>query len=251
MTRSGFFLLVCVCFAPMLHAQSAFQCSSGKEDMLNYFVMRYPDRVDSSLASTNANPIYTSISPEIGAGYAKEGYFVWTKGADGYPWDVKPFDKNYVYDRSTELKWLDPTTFKRFNTDMRISQRCISTKGGGETIKISRSQSRYSFYADCSSYQTADLGYVTNVISKPVNVDTGGNLGVVKTRTMTYTYACDSRYSHCGYKEVFSLGLNVGLYDWKYYVYEKSKWVLVQDSIINIFNLGQSVPMFSCPNTYQ
>jgi hypothetical protein len=74
---------------------------------------------------------------------------------------------------------------------------------------------------------------------------------VVKTRTLTYTYACNSRYSQCSYKEVFSLGWNVGLYDWKYYVAQNGQWVLAQDSIINNFTLGQSVPMFSCPNTYQ
>jgi hypothetical protein len=51
--------------------------------------------------------------------------------------------------------------------------------------------------------------------------------------------------------EVFSLGYNVGLYDWKYYTAQNGQWVLVQDSVINNFNLGQSVPMFSCPNTYQ
>ena len=234
----------------ILQAQT-YQCSRNNEDMLSYFVMAYPNRTDSSMASVNANPIYSSITPELGADFAKQGYFVWTKGPMGYPWDVKTFDKNYIYDRSTELAWLDPTSFKRFTSDLRLSPRCISTKGGSETIRISQKQTGYSFYVNCAPYQTADLGYVTNSISKPVNVDTGGNLGVIKTRTLTYTYACNSKYSQCGYQEVFSLGWNVGLYDWKYYVAQKGKWVLVQDSVINHFTLGQSVPMFSCPNTYQ
>lgn len=219
--------------------------------MLNYFVMAYPDRIDHSMASTNANPLYSSITPEIGAGYAKEGYFVWTKGADGYPWDVKTFDSNRIYDRSTELIWMDPTTFKRFNQDLPLSPRCISAKGGSETNKIKPSRSSYSFYANCEVYRTANLSYVTTVISKPVMVDTGGSLGKVKTRTLTYSYACNSNYSQCSYKEVFSLGLNIGLYDWKYYTGQNGRWTLVQDSIINEFTLGQSVPMFSCPNTYQ
>ena len=146
---------------------------------------------------------------------------------------------------------MDPTTFKRFNKDLPLSPRCISPKGGSETIRTKQRDSAYSFYSDCTAYQTADLSYVTTQVSKPVMVDTGGNLGQVKTRTLTYSYSCNSSYSNCLYKEVYSLGYNVGLYDWKYYVSQNKRWQLVQDSIINNFTLGQSVPMFTCPNTYQ
>ena len=110
-----------------------------------------------------------------------------------------------------------------------------------------RPDAAYTFYSDCTAYQTADLSYVTTQISKPIMVDTGGNLSQVKTRTLTYTYSCNSSYSNCLYKEVYSLGYNVGLYDWKYYVAQNKKWQLVQESIINNFSLGQSVPMFTCP----
>ena len=184
-------------------------------------------------------------------GYAQQGYFVWTKGASGYPWDVKTFDKNRIYDRATELVWMDPTTFKRFNKDLPLSPRCISPNGGSATIRTKQQDSAYSFYSDCTVYRSADLSYVTTQVSKPVMVDTGGNLGQVKTRTLTYSYSCNSSYSNCLYKEVYSLGYNVGLYDWKYYVSQNRKWQLVQDSIHNDFSLGQSVPMLACPNMYQ
>lgn len=250
MKKALFFLLLGVCLGGRLQAQT-FQCSGNTEDMMNYFLMDYPDRIDNSMGSLNANPIYSSIDPEMGADYAKQGYFVWTKSSLGYPWDVKTFDKDYIYDRSTELLWMDPTSFKRFTKDLPLSPRCISTKSGSDTIKIKQKDSSYRFYSDCAAYQTADLGYVTNTISKPATVDSGGDLGQIKTRTLTYLYGCNSQYSQCSYKEVYSLGYNVGLYDWKYYVAKKNKWVLTQDSVINNWTLGQSVPMFSCPNTYQ
>ena len=47
--------------------------------MLNYFLMGYPDRVDNFMASSNPNPIYSSVTPELGSGYAQQGSFVWTK----------------------------------------------------------------------------------------------------------------------------------------------------------------------------
>jgi len=244
-------MLLGVCLSGSLHAQTTFKCSGSNEDMMTYFLMGYPDRIDNYMASPNVNPIYSSITPDIGPGYPQQGYFVWTKGASGYPWDVKTFDKNRIYDRSTELVWMDPTTFKRFNKDLPLSPRCISPNGGSATIRTKQQDSAYSFYSDCTVYQTADLSYVTTQVSKPVMADTGGNLGQVKTRTLTYSYSCNASYSNCLYKEVYSLGYNVGLYDWKYYVSQNKKWQLVQDSIINNFTLGQSVPMFTCPNTYQ
>jgi len=49
---------------------------------------------------------------------------------------VKTFDSNYIYDRSTELNWNDPTSFKRFNRDLLMSQRCLRTDQVGVTLKI-------------------------------------------------------------------------------------------------------------------
>src|SRR5438034_8280268 len=57
--------------------------------MLNYFVMNYPDRADYHMGPGNANPIYSAIFPDNGLSFATTGYFVWTKGANGYPWDVR------------------------------------------------------------------------------------------------------------------------------------------------------------------
>ena len=108
-------MLLGVCLSGSLHAQTTFKCSGSNEDMMTYFLMGYPDRIDNYMASPNVNPIYSSITPDIGPGYTQQGYFVWTKGASGYPWDVKTFDRNRIYDRATELVWMDPTTI---NTTM-------------------------------------------------------------------------------------------------------------------------------------
>jgi len=118
-------------------AQQSFQCPKGT-DMLNYFVMAYPNRSDHYVAPGNANPIYTSIDPEIQSGYAPQGTFLWIKSVSGYPWDVNTFDQNYVYHRATELKWTDPTTFKRQAQDMPLTPRCVSTRGGRRRLSFPR-----------------------------------------------------------------------------------------------------------------
>jgi len=244
-------LALCFAISSASQAQQSFQCPKGTEDMLKYFVMAYPDRADHYMGPGNANPIYTTIDPELQSGYAAQGTFYWIKSASGYPWDVNTFDQNYVYHRATELKWLDPSTFKRQAQDMPLTPRCVSTRGGTPPIKLPPSRSTYSFYSNCQSYQTADLSYVVNTISKAAWVNTGGNLGTVKTRLLSYTYACNSSYSGCQYMEVFSLGQNVGLYDWKYYTAQNGNWVQKQESVINNFSVGHSTPYFACPNTYQ
>ena len=50
-----------------LQAQQLNRCPRGTEDMLNYFVMGYPNRVDHFMGPGNANPIYTAIDPELGS----------------------------------------------------------------------------------------------------------------------------------------------------------------------------------------
>lgn len=218
---------------------------------MNYFTMGDPARLNYFMAPGNANPIYTSIFPDLGANFAATGYFVWTKSSIGYPWDIKYFDQNFVYDRTTELSWTDPTTFRRFDSDLPMSQRCVRIGKAGATIKIASTSSNYSSYANCQRSTTQNLGYIVNSISAPVSVNTNGNLGTVSTRYFTYKYSCDSNYGNCAYKEVFSLGYQVGLYDWKYYTSQAGKFVLAQESIINQLTSGAATPYLPCSTSYQ
>jgi hypothetical protein len=226
-------------------------CPSGTEDMLNYFVMAYPDRLSNNMGPGNANPVYTNIEPELGDKFATNGHFLWTKSSVGYPWDIKTFDQNYIYDRTTELSWTDPTTFKRFKTDLPMSRRCAPVAKSGGTINVSSAKTNFTSYANCQPTKTQNLGYVANTISAPTYVNTGGNLGTVLSRDFTYRYSCDSHYANCTYQEVFSLGHRIGLYDWKYYKSVKGSFHLVQESKINRFDSGSATPYLPCASSYE
>jgi len=244
-----FALLLCTC-VPAL--SQSFACPRRTEDMLNYFVMSYPSRVDQHMAPGNANPVYSSIVPDYANNsYTTNGYFIWTKSPSGYPWDVKTFDANYIYDRSTELNWNDPTSFKRFNYDLAMSQRCVRTDQPGMTLKIPASNTQYQSYAQCAPTQTQPLGNVVNSISAPSVVNVG-NVGPIKTRYFTYRYSCNQYYANCQFMEIYSLGLGIGLYDWKYYVANTTgTFVLQQESVINNRQGGQTTPALPCTNSYQ
>jgi hypothetical protein len=236
----------------ILPAQSqTFSCPKGSEDMLSYFVMAYPDRLTSFMGPGNANPIYTAVIPEDGDAYAESGYFVWMKSSSGHPWDVKIFDGNYVYDRTTELHWNDATTFKRFATDMKISPRCIPLNKAGKAIPVPVSGTDYKSYKNCKSFKLQNLDYALNTVSAPVLVKNVGNVGTVSTRKFDYQYGCDSNYSNCSDMEVFSLGLGIGLYDWKHYRNQSGKWKLARQSLIDEFKEGEATPYLPCANSYQ
>jgi len=182
--------------------------------------------------------------------YAANGYFVWTKSLSGYPWDIKTYDAKFVYDRSTELGWTDPTSFKRFSIDLPMSRRCVPVAYPGATLKIPASNTFYQSYAQCAPYLTQPLGYVVNSVSASTWVNVG-NVGPTRTRYFTYKYSCDSNYANCQYKEVYALGLGIGLFDWKYYVNKQGSFVLQQESIINQEQGGQTTPSMPCASSYE
>jgi hypothetical protein len=219
--------------------------------MMKYFTMGYPNRISNYMGPGNANPIYTTMVPDLGEHFAASGYFLWTKSSLGYPWDIKMFDTKYIYDRTTELSWTDPTTFKRFNTDLPLSKRCVPVQRSGGTIRISSAATNYTSYANCLPTQTQNLGSVVNTISAPTSANTGGNLGSVKTRYLTYRYSCDSNYENCSFQEIFSLGYEVGIYDWRYYQNQGGIFKLMQETQMNQFDSGSATPYLPCPNSYE
>jgi hypothetical protein len=229
---------------------NAMSCPSGTEDMMNYFSMGSPNQKTKFMGPGNANPIYTTVVPDYGASYAKSGYLVWTKSSARYPWDVKTFDQNYIYDRTTELSWTDATSFKRFSYDLPMSPRCVAVGQPAPAIKVPPAKTNFSFYESCAVTNTQNLGYVINEISAPAMVNTEGNLGTIQSREFNYQYSCNSNYGNCKYKEVFTLGYHIGLYDWKYYLNENGSWVLQQESKINNLDSGSLTPYLPCSNSY-
>jgi len=77
-----------------------FACPAGQVDVMNYFAMDQQRR-PLQFMSGSPNPIYTEVYPN--QDFATSGYWFWLKSPTAHGFDVKAFDHNYVYMRSTEL----------------------------------------------------------------------------------------------------------------------------------------------------
>src|SRR5262249_37700708 len=124
---------------PVANAQT-FSCPSGQADIMRYFAMGFGLR-GNHFMSGSPNPIYTEVFPN--RDFASQGYWFWLKSPKAHGFDVKSFDQNYIYMRSTEWQWTDNTTFKRFENDLPIAARCVREGEPGPQIKVRNTAYRY------------------------------------------------------------------------------------------------------------
>jgi hypothetical protein len=188
-------------------------------------------------------PIYTEVFPN--EDFAASGYWFWLKSPSAHGFDVKAFDQNYVYIRSTELVWTDNTTFKRFVSDLPIAARCAPSNAAGPEIQAPNTSFQY--FASCSPYQSSQLGTSVNDLDAPVLMETGGNIGQVLTRVLHYRYNCDNNFQNCVNEEQFFLAQDYGQWQWKHY----QNGILVNSTLINNIEPGIASGTLPCTSSYQ
>lgn len=216
---------------PCAHASSP--CKSGVQyDMLQWTSM---DRMlwSSYHFAGNANPLYSTT---------QAGNLFLIKGAKGFPWDIDPYDNNYIYLWITEYDWNDPTTYKGFVKPMPWMPRCIDIPGhgGGKLSSIFVSDSDYNIYlSGCARQPTQNLGHVVNELWGPYQKTLGGGLPAnANTLELSYRYACDSTYNNCTYKETFDFQKGLGLVQWTYYTLQNGSYVQQNQSLFNTLTVG-------------
>ena len=209
---------------------------------MQYFVMSKENR-ESQFMNGQQNPIYTQVFPD--KDFAASGYWFWLKSASAHGFDVKVFDQNYVYIRSTELVWDDNTTFKRSENDLPIAARCVAPNAPGPEIQVA--DTSFQYFSSCSPYKSSNLGTALNDLDAPLLMDTGGNIGQVLTRVLHYRYNCDSTFENCGDEEQFFLAAGYGLWQWKHY----HDGALVNSTLINNIVPGTASGTLPCSQSYQ
>jgi len=151
--------------------------------MLDWMTMDSGLRGWNHLAGS-ANPLYTAIS---------SNKFYWTKGVNGFPWDIQLYDSHYIYLWITEFAWSDPHTYKKFsyNTNMPLAPRCARGGYPGSTITVP--DTTYDIYTSCQHHTTHNLKKAVNQVYGPYSMSFGGNLpNNLPTLVVSYRYSCDN-----------------------------------------------------------
>lgn len=219
-----------------------FSCPTGQEDVMKYFVMNKASRA-SHFVSGEPNPIYTQVFPN--QDFPEAGYWFWLKSPKAHGFDVKAFDSNRVYMRSTELEWKDNRTFKRFVHDLPIAGRCIAEDKAGPEIKVK--DTTFQYFSDCQPYKSSSVGTAVNDLDAPQDMDAGGNIGLVPTRVLHYHYDCDKHFDHCKDEEQFYLAKGYGLWQWKHF----KRGELVKTSLMNHVENGKPRQTLTCEESYR
>jgi len=228
-------------FPPTLSAQE-FSCPSGRGDIMKYFVMDREKR-SNHFVDGKPNPIYTQVFPNID--FAGQGYWFWLKSPKAHGFDVKSFDEKYVYMRSTELEWKDNSSFKRFEHDLPIAERCIGEGEPGREIKVLNT--RFDYFSSCRPYKSSSVGTAVNDLDAPVQMGAGGNIGRLWTRVLHYHYNCDKTFKNCKDEEQFYLGNGYGLWQWKHF----RDGTEIKSALINVFRDGRPTAMLPCQQSYR
>lgn len=218
-------------------AESTANCPSGTYDMLDWMTMDSGMRGGRFLKGT-ANPLFTRMNSDK---------FYWTKGHNGFPWDIQLYDKDFIYLWITEYAWNDPTSFKKFfrNTNVPLAPRCAEGGFPGSRIKVD--DTSYGIYTDCTHYTVHNLKKAVNEVWGPYNYSFGGDLQQkLPTLVVSYRYNCNEAYGNCGDKEEYYLTQRFGLVQWVHYTLEDGKYQQAQKSVFNKFTVGASMPKFQC-----
>jgi hypothetical protein len=236
------YLAACLVLLSATMFAQEFSCPAGQADVMKYFVMAKDNRGGHFMGGTK-NPIYTEVFPD--QDFAKAGYWFWLKSPAGHGFDVKAYDKDYVFMRATELSWSDNTTFKRFVRDLPVAARCVAEGQPGPEIKVR--DTSYEYYSACAVYKRSQLGTAVNTLDAPALMDTGGNLGQVWTRVLHYHYNCNLDFQQCADEEQFYLGNGYGEWQWKHY----KNGTLVNSTLINNMTPGSTLATLPCSDSYK
>jgi hypothetical protein len=185
-----------------------------------------------------------------------ESQFYWVKNSKGYPWDVKKWDANFIYDTITEINWSDPSAYKKHigpnGKGYPLCPRFVPYVPGSppknlSTILIPPSGTKFEIHYSCSNYTVSNLGYAKTEVWGPFYESFGGDLPPnLETLHLNWLWSCDSSYNNCKTKEQFTLAKVYGNVRWNNYQLQNGAYVLLQSSIRNTVRPGTATAVHPC-----
>jgi hypothetical protein len=219
-------------------------------DLKNYFLM---PSVQAGLKLANGQ-VYgrethhlegmnLSNNTKVYAYHYDSGHSMWfTKTPKAFPWDVKAYDTNFIYDTATELDWKSSRNFKKNNPQWPM---CPRFWNGDPTLYQFSQHANWQPFVNCIPGVGGDVGPVYYPIQGPFPMDFGGDVGIAGTILLTY-YWSDMKQ-----REQLFLTDRAGWVDWTHAVLTQlspnlSQYVIDARVTHNKIVPGTLIPQFPC-----
>jgi len=162
------------------------------------------------------------------------------KDPRGWPWDVKSYDQNFIYDWITELDWTSPRNYKAFNPPLSMCPR-FWDGDPYNSAEIIHPTSNYDTFINCKKVQSANLQEVAYNIHAPVLMDFGGDVGEQETIIIEYYWDSASN------RELLYLTRKAGWVKWCHQSFVSSVYVTDAMTLHNkIVPSGAPTLQFPC-----
>jgi hypothetical protein len=219
------------------------------EDILDWLLKS--DRTTNHISGTG-NPGYTWLDAD--------GLKLWLiKGSGGFPWDIYPYDGDYVYRWITENLFTNASSYKRSlntNTGTIIPSgvpalpRYFVTSGTYNIFTPQPNNGLITGNCETDSPTTHDIKDVLNILqASPVTTNWGGDVGTVPTIEWDY-YFGGSGGIYQSWEQAF-LVKGWGRVSWQPFVLQNGVYVATSPATLHNINTagGAPTPVFPCSGT--
>jgi len=160
---------------------------------------------------------------------------IYMKTQKGWPWDVKSYDANWIYDWITEADWTDPHDFKENVPKMIMCPRIWDGNNGWTR---SDGPVPVKFHKNCQIITTGSNS-PTFSLKGPYPYNFGGGVGTLQTIRLDYMWSPHDL-------EQLYLTLQHGWVLWVYKKLINAHWQIQQYSNHNWVVTGTVAPVFPC-----
>lgn len=172
---------------------------------------------------------------------------IFTKTKNGFPWDFKPYDSNFIFDGGTELDWTSSRDFKMMDSPVAMCPRFWD--GDPTTYQFSK-HIAYHEYRNCIQGAPGDVGPGYFSIQYIPLMDFEGDVGQQQVILISY-YWGDGKH-----REQLFLTFNFGWVKWSHAVMTQlspnlTEYVKDTEVVHNKLVIGAPAYKFDCdPNRF-
>ena len=163
------------------------------------------------------------------------------KSDKGFPVEIKPYDSQWIYDRTTENGWTSPKDFKQFNPMLSMCPRFWD----GISTGPMHDSSPFEFWQNCTLVNKSDYGKIKYEINGPYPIDFRGNVGLTDSIIIRF-FGNGNNSGYPDLEELY-LTLKAGWVKWAHYKFTNAVYQIDKATLHNkIVPGGPPVLQFPC-----